>query len=174
MTDEQYLTQTMSDPTLALFTIMLMGVVFFISIIAYVINSFLMAKVFTKLNEPAWKAWVPVYNYWIFLEYGGFKGAWSLLSIAGIIVLPFMLVPVVGAMLPFLTQFVSLALTVLTVIASVNVGKGFGKEPVWCLLFLFLSPVWFGIIGFDRSTYNPALNLRSLRGNNFQYSPPTV
>lgn len=117
---------------------------FFIIIIAYVINAWLLGTVYKKMGEEQWKAWVPVYNSWVFLERGGFHGALSLLSLA--------------VFIPFLGSIISLGLAALLTIAAYNIGKGFNKEGVWAVLYFFLAPVWAGILGFGQAVYNPSLN----------------
>lgn len=103
---------------------------------AYALSSWLMSKVFTKMGIEAWKAWVPVYNSWTFVEAAGFPGWWVLVGfIPG----------------------VNIALVVLLAIAAYRVGLGFGKSGVWVLLYIFLPIVWFAIVGFDSSRWNPAL-----------------
>ncbi|PPF47119.1 hypothetical protein C5B85_02265 [Pseudoclavibacter sp. AY1F1] len=103
---------------------------------AYALSSWLMSKVFTKMGIEAWKAWVPVYNSWTFVEAAGFPGWWVLVGfIPG----------------------VNIALVVLLAIAAYRIGLGFGKSGVWVLLYIFLPIVWFAIVGFDSSRWNPAL-----------------
>ena len=50
-------------------------VICLLGIIAYVIFAFFLSRVFGKMGIEPWKAWVPIYNYWVFLEAGGFAGA---------------------------------------------------------------------------------------------------
>lgn len=103
---------------------------------AYVLTSWLWSKVFTKMGIEGWKAWVPVYNSWTFVEAAGFPGWWVLVGfIPG----------------------VNIALVVLLAIAAYRVGLGFGKSGVWVLLYIFLPIVWFAVLGFDSSRWNPAL-----------------
>ncbi|PPG29574.1 DUF5684 domain-containing protein [Pseudoclavibacter sp. RFBB5] len=103
---------------------------------AYALTAWIMSKVFTKMGIEAWKAWVPVYNSWTFVEAAGFPGWWVLVGfIPG----------------------VNIALVVLMAIAAYRIGLGFGKSGVWVLLYIFLPIVWLAIIGFDSSRWNPAL-----------------
>ncbi|VXB39412.1 MULTISPECIES: DUF5684 domain-containing protein [unclassified Pseudoclavibacter] len=103
---------------------------------AYALSSWLMSKVFTKMGIDAWKAWVPVYNQWTFVEAAGFPGWWVLVGfIPG----------------------VNIALVVLLAIAAYRIGQGFGKGGAWVVLYIFLPIVWFAIVGFDSSRWNPAL-----------------
>lgn len=109
-----------------------------------------MARMFAKMGETPWKAWVPFYNLFLFLEWGGFKGWWLLVGLAGII-------PFIGGTLA------GLALTVLTAIAAYNIAKGFSKDGAWVVLYIFLPLIWLGILGFNSSKYDPSLNPKSLR-----------
>lgn len=127
----------------------IMSLYLLIAVGSYVISSWFLAGVFKKMGEEQWKAWVPFYNYWVFLEWGGFKGAWLLIILASFI--------------PFIGGLAGIALTVLLAIAAYNIGKGFNKDGVWVVLYIFLSIVWTGILAFDSSRYEPSLNPKSLR-----------
>ncbi|CAD6000342.1 DUF5684 domain-containing protein [Agreia sp. COWG] len=100
----------------------------------YVVSSWFLSKIFVKAGEPAWKAWVPVYNSWVFLELGGFAGWWVFVS----------LLPLVG-----------IAASVVMCIAAYNIGLRFAKTGTWVVLFIFLPLVWWGILGFNRSVWSP-------------------
>ena len=71
----------------------LLGLVVFGAIASYIINSFLLSRIFKKAGVKSWKAWIPVYNTWRLLELGGQYGWWVLLPLVastfvGIITLP--------------------------------------------------------------------------------------
>ena len=104
-----------------------------IGIIAYVIFAFFLSQVFGKMGIEPWKAWVPIYNYWVFLEAGGFAGALSLL----------IFVPLVGG----------IAVTIIATIAASRISRGFGKDAAFAVLFFFLPPVWAAIVGLDKSPW---------------------
>lgn len=105
-------------------------------IIAYVVNAFLMGKIFKKAGEESWKAWVPIYNTWTLLEVGGQKGWYVLLA----------LIPFVGAIIT----------AVFTFIAQYNIGLKLGKSGAFLLLAIFLPIIWFAILAFDKSTWQGA------------------
>ncbi|WP_424467153.1 DUF5684 domain-containing protein [Pseudoclavibacter helvolus] len=102
----------------------------------YALTAWFMSKVFTKMGIEGWKAWVPVYNSWTFVEAAGFPGWWVLVGF-----------------IPGL----NIALVVLLAIAAYRLGLGFGKSGVWVLLYIFLPIVWLAVLGFDSSRWNPAL-----------------
>lgn len=105
-------------------------------ILFYAINAFLLSKVFAKTGIEPWKAWVPLYSEWKFFELGGQKPALSLTYLlAGI--------PLIG-LIPI----------IYSVIAAHQIGLGFGKSKAWAVLYLFLKPVWYGLIGFGSAQYN--------------------
>lgn len=106
-----------------------------IALIAYAIFAWLLGRIFQKAGQAQWKAWVPLYNTWVFLEIGGQKGFWAVL----------MLVPLIN--------FVSL---IFTIIAAVNIGKRLGKHEAFVLLYLFFTPVWLLWLAFDNSTWQGA------------------
>lgn len=105
-------------------------------IITYVIYAFGLMKLFEKVEGvPKWAAWVPFYNTWTFLEIGGIKGFWAL----------FTLIPYVGAVL----------VSIMTLIASYNIGKGFRKESpgLWTVFFFFLPLIWVYVLAFNKDTW---------------------
>lgn len=116
----------------------LMGMVVFIligAIIGYVINAFLLGRIFKKAGVEQWKAWVPIYNTWITFELGGQKGWMALL----------LLVPVVN-----------IVAVIFYFIAAYYIGLKFGKEGVFVLLAIFLPIVWLAWLAFDKSTWKGA------------------
>lgn len=116
----------------------LMGVVVFAligALIGYVINSFLLSKIFQKAGVEQWKAWVPLYNTWVMFELGGQKGWMALL----------LLVPIVN-----------IVAVVFYYIASYHIGLKLGKEGVFVLLAIFLPIVWLAWLAFDKSTWQGA------------------
>jgi hypothetical protein len=110
--------------------------VFYIVLLAgiYVISSWFLSKIFVKAGEPAWKGWVPVYNSWTFLELGGQAGWWALVAFV---------------------PFVGIASSVFICIAAYNIGLRFGKTGVWLVLYILVPYVWWGILAFDSSRWNP-------------------
>ena len=106
-----------------------------ITVVAYVLNAFLLGRIFKKAGVEQWKAWVPVYNSWVMLELGDQKGWWAVL----------MLVP-----------FVNIVALVFLIIAEYNIGLKLGKEGVFVLLAIFLPLVWLIWLAFDKSTWKGA------------------
>ncbi|MCR2816040.1 DUF5684 domain-containing protein [Microbacterium jiangjiandongii] len=115
---------------------------------AYVLTSLFMMKLFDKAGvQGRWRAWVPIYNTMVFAKLGDLNPWWLLIAWgAGIILAP------VGVGSLFF-----LAASVYTVLAAYRVGVKLQKEPVWVVLYIFLSVVWLGILAFDRSRWNLAL-----------------
>lgn len=110
----------------ALYVVLLVGI--------YVVTALFLSKIFAKAGEPAWKAWVPVYNSWVFLELGGQAGLWALVAFV---------------------PFVGIASGVFICLAAYNIGLRFGKTGVWVVLYILVPYVWWGIFAFDRSVWNP-------------------
>jgi hypothetical protein len=107
-------------------------VVFFLAF--YALNAWFLSKVFYKAGIKRWKAWVPVYNYWVFLELGGQQGWLAILA----------LIPIAN-----------IVAWVFMCIAAYNIGIAFAKESAWVVLYIFLPWLWLAIIGFDSSRWEP-------------------
>lgn len=128
-------------------------VVFYIlfAIAGYVISSFLLSRIFKKAGVEAWKAWVPLYNYWIMLELGGQKGFWAIL----------LLVPIVN-----------IVSVVFLVIAMYQIGLNLGKEGWFVLLAIFLPLVWLIWLAFDDSKWKGGEPVAAAAGQAPAFQPP--
>ncbi|MDL5353022.1 large exoprotein [Microbacterium sp. zg-YB36] len=117
-------------------------------IAGYVLTSLFMMKLFDKAGvQGKWRAWVPVYNTMIFAKLGDLNPWWLLIAwVAGGVLSG------VGIGWLFLV-----AASVYTVLAAYRVGLKLQKEPVWLVLYIFLTIVWFGIVAFDKSRWNLAV-----------------
>jgi len=114
----------------------------------YVLTSLFMMKIFDKAGvQGRWRAWVPIYNTMVFAKLGDLNPWWLLIAWgAGIILSPVGVGPIFF-----------FAASVYTVLAAYRVGLKLQKEPVWVVLYIFLSVVWLGILAFDRSRWNLAV-----------------
>lgn len=112
----------------------------------YVVYAITLMALFKKMNIEGWKAWVPIYNSWTLLEAGGQKGYWALFSLVGLSVVTF----------------------VFMIMAALKIQEGFGKEAWWIVLFIFVSPVWSGILGWGSDVYDP----RRVGAGAFQTAQP--
>ena len=118
-----------TDPAMAAGVFLMLGI---FTLISYVIGAVLMGLVFKKAGIPMWKAWVPVYNLWTFLEMGDQKGWISLLAA----------IPIVN----FVTIWIAI---VFIAIAAYRIGLKFGKEGWFVLIYIFFAPVWYLWLAFD-------------------------
>jgi len=140
----------------------LFGVLFFIltifALAAYVLGSWFLMKIFDKAGvQGGWRAWVPVYNLMIFSKLGDLSPWLVLYGIGVSFVLGFIGLGWLG----------SLAVFVVTLLAAWRVGLKLQKEAVWLVLYFFLPLVWLGILGFDRSRWNQAVQPAPWAGNGF-------
>ena len=111
-------------------------------IVLYVIFSYFLGKIFKKAGEEPWKAWVPIYNQWVFLELGGQQGWLALLTLLGII--------------PFIGWIGSVVSFVFACIAAYHIGRKFQKEDWFVILYILVSPVWIIWLAVDSSTWKGA------------------
>jgi len=100
-----------------------------VAILLVVIAS--MWKVFEKAGEPGWAAIVPIYNMIVLLKIAG-KPAWW----------------VVLMFIPFVNFIVG-------IIAILALAKNFGKGAGFGLGLLFLAPVFYPILAWGDSRYQP-------------------
>ncbi|MBB2967833.1 DUF5684 domain-containing protein [Leifsonia aquatica] len=104
-------------------------------LVAYLFYGFALMGIFRKAGLKAWPAWVPLFNMWRLLQLGGQRGWLVLIG----------LIPIVG----------TLIYLVFLIIAGVRIQTGFGKPGVFYLLAILLTPVWYGILAWDGSRWNP-------------------
>ena len=114
----------------------------------YVATSIASMKIFQKAGLPGWKAWVPFYNNWIFLQLGGYNGALSLLG----------LIPYGGAIVLF----------ILMCFSANEISKKLGKSDVFILFplgvvsFGITTMIWLFMAGFGKSEWTDSLGKESL------------
>jgi hypothetical protein len=132
---------------------------FIFAIGAYILSSIFLMKIFEKAGvQGKWRAWVPVYNFMVFSKLGDLSPWLILIAIGASIVLGW--IPVIGSI-------VGIAAFVVTLLAAWRVGLKLQKEAVWLILYFFLSIVWLGILGFDKSRWNTAIPAAPWAGNGF-------
>ena len=96
----------------------------------YVFSSIALGKVFLKLGEQAWKAWVPIVNTITLLELGRYSALW-----------------VIGMFIPA----ANLVALVVFIMAVNNVNRRLGHGGGFTLLYLISFPIWAGVLGFGKS-----------------------
>ena len=125
-----YTTTTTTGPVdYAMAAGVMVGTFIFFALV-YVITALLLGLIFKKFGEPAWKAWVPVYNNWVMLELGDQAGWWSIL----------MFIPIVN-----------IVAVVFTYIAYYKIGLKLGKPGAFVLWAIFLPIVWVIWLAVDKS-----------------------
>jgi hypothetical protein len=136
---------------------LMFGVLGFVVILSYIIGAVFMGMIFKKAGIPAWKAWVPVYNSWVFLELGGQKGWWILL-----------------ALIPFLNYITGIVAFVFLCIAAYRIGLNFGKEAWFVVLYILAGPVWLIWLAVDKTAVWQPLVAGAIPNTNYPpVAPPT-
>ncbi len=86
-------------------------------------------KVFTKAGQPGWAAIIPIYNTITMLRIAGRPAWW------------------------FLLFFVPVVNFVIAIIVLIDMAKAFGKGTGFAMGMLFLSFIFFPILGFGGARY---------------------
>lgn len=89
--------------------------------------------IFKKAGKPGWASIVPIYSNYVLTEITWGNGIWFLLGFAAII--------------PFLGSLVASAYVIIT---TINLGKAFGKDTGFILGLIFLGPIFYSILAFDK------------------------
>ena len=87
-------------------------------------------KIFTKAGKPGWAAIVPFYNLIVLLEIVGRPLWWIVM---------------------FLIPFVNIVFAFLLVI---DLAKSFGKGIGYAMGLIFLSPIFYPMLGFGSARYH--------------------
>ena len=119
-----------------LFMALYFGILFFVLIGTYILMSASLMQLFKKVGISPGAAWVPIYQYWKWLELGGQKGWLSLLTF----------IP--------LANYVT---WVFLYIGMYRTGLAFRKDGAFLVLGIFLPYVWCFMLGSRSAVYEPGL-----------------
>ncbi|NLT71534.1 MAG: signal peptidase I [Verrucomicrobiaceae bacterium] len=86
-------------------------------------------KIFTKAGKPGWASIVPFYNIIVLLEIVGRPLWWFVM----------LLIPLVNIVFAFLL--------------AIDLAKSFGKGIGFAMGLIFLSPIFYPILGFGGARY---------------------
>lgn len=106
------------------------GVIFFISLVVYILIVIAQWKIFDKAGIAGWKSLIPIYNVYCFYKITWGSG-WLFLVL---------LVPLVGFVFSIITQY--------------RLAKSFDKGIGFTIGLILLSPVFLLILGFGNAEYN--------------------
>jgi hypothetical protein len=113
-----------------------MLIVLLLAVVVVMIAS--MWKVYEKAGQPGWACIIPIYNLYIITKIIGKPGYWTVL----------MLIPIVNYIF---------------IIWSYNlISKKFGKDVGFTLGLIFLSFIFWPILGFGDAKYEGASNQESV------------
>ena len=149
-----YHSNTSGVESMGTWLILLLLLIPAIAIAGYVVMSLFFARIFKLAGLPAWKAWVPIYNQWIFFQLGGYSGVFVLLPFVTII--------------PFIGFFASIVYFVFFCFAAQEIGKKVGKSDIFILVPLGLvtfgitTYIWFYQVGNRENVWNDSLGKESL------------
>ena len=145
MYDDYYSYSAASAGLYAIFVIL--GLLFAVAI--YVVSALFLKKVFEKAGVANPNvAWIPIYNYLLFIKLGDVSPFVYLIAVAANILLSW--IPVIG-------QLLGLATLVVFVAAAYRVNLKLQKDPVPFTIFAaLLGIVWLGVIAFGKEQWNTA------------------
>lgn len=134
MTDYYY--DSSSVDALEAFVAAFLGFFMFIFMITFLIAIITIIfewKVFAKAGKPGWAVLIPVYNLVVMFEIASMP-VWNILLL----------------LIPFVNIYIIIRM-------FVNISRNFGKPGMFALGLFFLPVIFWGILAFDNSTYNPVI-----------------
>ena len=105
------------------------GIMLLIYLAVFVVIIIGMWKIYSKAGKPGWASIVPIYNIIVLLEIIGRPVWWIVL------------------------MFIPLVNLVIGVITALDLAKSFGKGAGFGLGLIFLSPIFYPILGFGSAQY---------------------
>lgn len=130
-------------------------------------------KIFKKAGEPGWKSLIPIYNFYILYKIVGMKTWFWVAFCASILLGIIMSIDGTGNLLytnnsaevaafdwtGHTLTIVSLLIytvgaIVVDVFYSIKTSRAFGHGAGYALGLIFLQPIFWLILGFDKSKYN--------------------
>ena len=109
------------------------GVILLIELVLAVLIIAGMWKLFVKAGKPGWASIIPIYNSIVLIEIAGRPIWWFIL----------LLIPYVGV--------------IVAIIVILDVAKNFGKGTGFGLGMVFLTFIFFPLLGFSDAKYQPVV-----------------
>jgi len=109
----------------------LFGTILYIALIVFSI--IIMWKVYVKAGQPGWGCIIPIYNIYLLMKIAGRPGWWLLLF------------------------FIPIVNLVIAIIVMIDIAKRFGKGTGFGIGLVFLNIIFFAILAFDSSEYQPVI-----------------
>jgi len=131
-------------------------------LLAYIVHSLLLGRVFKKAKLGYWRAWVPIVRDWTFFKAGGYKGAnvfWGIGAVAIYVVSALFITFGLDTMY-FIVSGIGLGLGIVYCIfyiaAIISLQKKLGKPLPFVILYFvnLVAPLWLWILALDNSKYN--------------------
>lgn len=111
-------------------------------VILAAIGALMFWKVFEKAGQNPMHSAIPIYNYYILFSKVAMKPGWWAFVL-------------IGCFIPLLNFIAGPAFFVLWILASLNVAKNFGKDVGWGVGLALLGIVFYPILGFGDSKWQP-------------------
>lgn len=131
-------------------------------LLAYVVNSLLLGRVFKKAGFSYWRAWVPVVRDWTFFKAGAYKGTnifWGIGAVCAYIAMT-LFASVNQMTLAYVASGICIGLGIVYIIfyiaAVISVQKKLGKPLPFVILYFInlVAPLWLWILALDNSKYS--------------------
>ena len=145
------------------------GTIMVFVLVFYILTVIATWKIFKKAGEPGWKCLIPIYNYYIMFKIVGMKNwFWWILAIS---ICASIMMTVDGTAnltseqlehLDWGQHPTSIVAIIITCVASIYVNvvfawrtsKVFGHGVGYFIGLFFLQPIFWLILGFDKSKYD--------------------
>lgn len=138
------------------------GIILVIGLIIGIVQIIGMWKMLKKAGKPGWGSIIPIYNVYLLCKISGVNPWWLLVVF---------LSPVL-AIIPILGELAIFAISIyFMILLSVSLARSFGKEDIFAAGLIFLSPIFYLILGCGSSKYEGEkpmndIIFNKIKGNN--------
>lgn len=119
-------------------------------------------KIFSKANQPGWKAIIPIYNSYIIFKIA-WKARWfvfnliisaACIAVGSISIVYMTQANTLGMTLLYISLFILLIVLVIEILLNIKLSRVFGHGIWFGLGLTFLSPIFLLILAFGKSEYS--------------------
>lgn len=133
--------------------LVVIGIVFLVLFVIWILTTIGLWKMFKKANEPGWKALIPIYNNFTLCKLVGVNVYWILiLFIAGFL----------SGISDYFRPLSYIVGIYFNVLISFSAAKSYGKDESFGFLNLLVQPIGFMVLGLGNSKYIGAKPMKDI------------
>ena len=140
-----------------------------LSVVIFIATVVGLWKIFTKAGKEGWKSIIPIYNYYVLFQIAwDVKYFWYYLIgaiVAGVLLVLDLFIPLIPALIALA---IYIYLLYITVKLNYNLSRSFGESGCFTVGLVFLTPIFYIILGFSKNAVykgNISINQKGINQN---------